>query len=191
MATLFSTIIAAALVNNLALVQLLGVSTFFSASRQVSAAAELALLSFLVLFPAACINLLLQALVLEPLHLEFLRLFLFVAVSAGITGLLARQLVNVFPLLARRHIRAVLLMCSNSAVIGLSFLQGSSLSSLPMKLVYSFGAAAGFSMSLLLFAALRQRIDQGSSPAALRGIPLYLISAGIASMALLGFAGLV
>lgn len=191
MATLFSTIIAAALVNNLALVQLLGVSTFFSASRQFSAAAELALLSFLVLFPAACINLLLQALVLEPLHLEFLRLFLFVAVSAGITGLLARQLVSVFPLLARRHIRAVLLMCSNSAVIGLSFLQGSSLSSLPMKLVYSFGAAAGFSMSLLLFAALRQRIDQGSSPAALRGIPLYLISAGIASMALLGFAGLV
>ncbi len=191
MATLFSTIIAAALVNNLALVQLLGVSTFFSASRQFSAAAELALLSFLVLFPAACINLLLQALVLEPLHLEFLRLFLFVAVSAGITGLLARQLVSVFPLLARRHIRAVLLMCSNSAVIGLSFLQGSSLSSLPMKLVYSFGAAAGFSMSVLLFAALRQRIDQGSSPAALRGIPLYLISAGIASMALLGFAGLV
>ncbi len=191
MATLFSTIIAAALVNNLALVQLLGVSTFFSASRQFSAAAELALLSFLVLFPAACINLLLQALVLEPLNLEFLRLFLFVAVSAGITGLLARQLVSVFPLLARRHIRAVLLMCSNSAVIGLSFLQGSSLSSLPMKLVYSFGAAAGFSMSLLLFAALRQRIDQGSSPAALRGIPLYLISAGIASMALLGFAGLV
>lgn len=191
MATLFSTIIAAALVNNLALVQLLGVSTFFSASRQFSAAAELALLSFLVLFPAACINLLLQALVLEPLNLEFLRLFLFVAVSAGITGLLARQLVSVFPLLARRHIRSVLLMCSNSAVIGLSFLQGSSLSSLPMKLVYSFGAAAGFSMSLLLFAALRQRIDQGSSPAALRGIPLYLISAGIASMALLGFAGLV
>lgn len=191
MATLFSTIIAAALVNNLALVQLLGASTFFSASRQFSAAAELALLSFLVLFPAACINLLLQALVLEPLHLEFLRLFLFVAVSAGITGLLARQLVSVFPLLARRHIRAVLLMCSNSAVIGLSFLQGSSLSSLPMKLVYSFGAAAGFSMSVLLFAALRQRIDQGSSPAALRGIPLYLISAGIASMALLGFAGLV
>lgn len=191
MATLFSTIIAAALVNNLALVQLLGVSTFFSASRQFSAAAELALLSFLVLFPAACINLLLQALVLEPLNLEFLRLFLFVAVSAGITGLLARQLVSVFPLLARRHIRAVLLMCSNSAVIGLSFLQGSSLSSLPMKLVYSLGAAAGFSMSLLLFAALRQRIDQGSSPAALRGIPLYLISAGIASMALLGFAGLV
>lgn len=191
MATLFSTIIAAALVNNLTLVQLLGVSTFFSASRQFSAAAELALLSFLVLFPAACINLLLQALVLEPLHLEFLRLFLFVAVSAGITGLLARQLVSVFPLLARRHIRAVLLMCSNSAIIGLSFLQGSSLSSLPMKLVYSFGAAAGFSMSLLLFAALRQRIDQGSSPAALRGIPLYLISAGIASMALLGFAGLV
>ena len=191
MATLFSTIIAAALVNNLALVQLLGVSTFFSASRQFSAAAELALLSFLVLFPAACINLLLQALVLEPLHLEFLRLFLFVAVSAGITGLLARQLVSVFPLLARRHIRAVLLMCSNSAVIGLSFLQGSSLSNLPMKLVYSFGAAAGFSMSVLLFAALRQRIDQGSSPAALRGIPLYLISAGIASMALLGFAGLV
>jgi len=191
LATLFSTIIAAALVNNLALVQLLGVSTFFSASRQFSAAAELALLSILVLFPAACINLLLQALVLEPLNLEFLRLFLFVAVSAGITGLLARQLVSVFPLLARRHIRAVLLMCSNSAVIGLSFLQGSSLSSLPMKLVYSFGAAAGFSMSLLLFAALRQRIDQGSSPAALRGIPLYLISAGIASMALLGFAGLV
>jgi len=191
LATLFSTIIAAALVNNLALVQLLGVSTLFSFSRQFSATVELALLSFLVLFPAACINLLLHALILQPLGLEFLQLFLFVSVSAGITALLGQQLVKLFPLLARRHIRAVLLMCSNSAVIGLSFLQSTSLSSLPIKLVYSFGAAAGFAISLLVFAALRQRIDQGSSPAALRGVPLYLISAGIASMALLGFAGLV
>jgi len=191
LATLFSTIIAAALVNNLALVQLLGVSTFFSFSRQFSAAVELALLSFLVLFPAACINLLLQTLILEPLDLQFLQLFLFVATSAGITAVLGHQLVKVFPLLARRHLRAVLLMCSNSAVIGLSFLQSTSLNSLPVKMLYSFGAAAGFSLSLLLFAALRQRVDQGDSPKAFKGIPLYLISAGIASMALLGFAGLV
>ncbi len=191
MSFIVSTFVAAALVNNLVLVQLLGVSSFFSYSRRYSASIELAILSFIVLFLSAVINLILHVLVLQPLALESLELVLFVAVSGSITTVLSVQLAEKFPLISRRHGRAILLMCSNSAVIGFSLLQNSSMLNLTGKLISAFGAATGFSIILLAFAALRLRIEQSQSPQSMRGIPLYLISAGIASMAFLGFSGLV
>ena len=96
-----------------------------------------------------------------------------------------------FPLTARRHLLAILLLSANSAVIGLSLLNTESLRSTGELLVYCIGAALGFSLTLLAFAALRQRIDTCDAPHAFRYSPLYLISAGIAAMAMLGFAGLV
>lgn len=191
MSFIVSTFIAAALVNNLVLVQLLGVSSFFSYSRRFSASVELAFLSFIVLFFSAAINLILQTLILEPLSLRSLELILFVAVSAGITTILSIQLADKFPLISRRNGRALLLMSSNSAVIGFALMQSSSLLGFGGKVIAALGAAAGFSIALLAFAALRLRIEQSQSPRAMRGIPLYLISAGIASMAFLGFSGLV
>jgi electron transport complex protein RnfA len=186
-----STLIAAALVNNLALVHLVGVSSLFAYSARLKAAGELAVLSFISLSLSGVINLLLYRWLLQPLGLDALSLLSFTAVSATLVSFGLPLLHANFPLTARRQQLATLLLSANSAVIGLSLLNTESLRSTADLLIYCIGAALGFSLCLLAFAALRQRIDSCDAPRAFRRSPLYLISAGIAAMAMLGFAGLI
>jgi electron transport complex protein RnfA len=186
-----STLIAAALVNNLALVHLVGVSSMLAYSARLKAAGELAILSFTSLSLSGVVNLLLYRWLLQPLGLDALSLLSFTAVSATLVSFGLPLLHANFPLTARRQLLATLLLSANSAGIGLSLLNTESLLSTADLLIYCIGAALGFSLCLLAFAALRQRIDSCDAPHAFRHSPLYLISAGIAAMAMLGFAGLV
>jgi electron transport complex protein RnfA len=185
---ILSIIVAAALVNNVVLVNFLGVSSLFLFTNRLQNAIELALLSFLVLFTSAVINLLLFTVVLEPLGLEFLKLLCFVGTSAGLTTWMALRIEEKFP---RRQRLAFYLIGGNSAVVGVSLLNTVSVLSLGESLAYSLGAALGFALLLIGFAALRLRIDTADVPAPFRGAAIHLISAGIFSMCLLGFAGLV
>ncbi len=191
MTSIPSTLIAAALVNNLALVHLVGVSSLLAYSARLKAAGELAVLSFISLSLSGVINLLLYRWLLQPLGLDALSLLSFTAVSATLVSFGLPLLHANFPLTARRLLLATLPLSANSAVIGLSLLNTESLRSTADLLIYCIGAALGFSLCLLAFAALRQRIDSCDAPRAFRHSPLYLISAGIAAMAMLGFAGLI
>ncbi|MFL2837636.1 MAG: Rnf-Nqr domain containing protein [Pseudohongiellaceae bacterium] len=191
MTSIPSTLIAAALVNNLALVHLVGVSSLLAYSARLKAAGELAVLSFISLSLSGVINLLLYRWLLQPFGLDALSLLSFTAVSATLVSFGLPLLHANFPLTARRQLLATLLLSANSAVIGLSLLNTESLRSTADLLIYCIGAALGFSLCLLAFAALRQRIDSCDAPRAFRRSPLYLISAGIAAMAMLGFAGLI
>ena len=191
MSDFLSIVLAAALVNNVALVQLLGVSPLFAYSNRLQSAVELALLSFIVLFSASFINLLLYRFVLGPLRLDVLKLLCFVAISTGITTLLSIWVGRHYPLSIRRHGLAMLLVGGNSAVIGISLLSVVSARSVLQSLAYSLGTALGFALLLIAFAALRLRLDAADVPQPFRGAAIYLISAGIIAMSMLGFAGLV
>ena len=191
MTTYLSIIIAAALVNNVVLVQLLGVSSLFLSNSRLQNTIELATLNFIVLFSAAVINLLLFRFILLPLGLDFLKLLFFVAISSSITKLLLQWLKQRFPLSLRQQKLAFYLTGGNSAVIGVSLLNTVSHLSIPQSIAYSLGAALGFSLLLVAFAALRLRLDSAEVPAPFRGTAIQLISAGIVAMFLLGFAGLV
>lgn len=184
-------IIAAALVNNLVLVQLFGVSSLFAYSSNLRNAIELAWLSGSVLFVSAVLNLLLARWVLLPLQLEFLQLIVYVLVCASLTRVLLRVLASRLPLSLRRQGLEFFLISGNSAIIGLALLNAASIRPLSELMAYSFGAALGFGLVLVLFAALRERLATADVPHALRGAPIHLISAGIIAMCLLGFAGLV
>jgi len=189
--TYLSIIIAAALVNNVVLVQLLGVSSLFLSNSRLQNTIELATLNFIVLFSAAVINLLLFRFILLPLGLDFLKLLFFVAISSSITKLLLQWLKQRFPLSLRQQKLAFYLTGGNSAVIGVSLLNTVSHLSIPQSIAYSLGAALGFSLLLVAFAALRLRLDSAEVPAPFRGTAIQLISAGIVTLCLLGFAGLV
>ncbi len=191
MTTYLSIIIAAALVNNVVLVQLLGVSSLFLSNSRLQNTIELATLNFIVLFSAAVINLLLFRFILLPLGLDFLKLLFFVAISSSITKLLLQWLKQRFPLSLRQQKLAFYLTGGNSAVIGVSLLNTVSHLSIPQSIAYSLGAALGFSLLLVAFAALRLRLDSAEVPAPFRGTAIQLISAGIVTLFLLGFAGLV
>jgi len=188
---IFSIIVAAALVNNIVLVQSLGVSSLFAYSNRLRNAIELALVSFLVIFLASAINLILYRGLLAPLGLEYLALLCFVGVSSILTLLVLHSLEKYFPLSMRRQRLAFYLIAGNSSIIGLSLLNTASARSVVDCLAYSFGAAMGFALVLLAFTALRQRLDGADVPAPFRGAAIQLISAGIAAMCFLGFAGLV
>jgi len=188
---IFSIIVAAALVNNMVLIQSLGVSSLFAYSNRLRNAIELALVSFLVIFLASAINLILYRGLLAPLGLEYLALLCFVGVSSILTLLVLHSLEKYFPLSMRRQKLAFYLVAGNSSIIGLSLLNTASARSVVDCLAYSFGAAMGFALVLLAFTALRQRLDGADVPAPFRGAAIQLISAGIAAMCFLGFAGLV
>ena len=191
MTQIFSIIVAAALVNNMELIQSLGVSTLFAYSNRLRNAIELALVSFLVIFLASAINLILYRGLLAPLGLQYLALLCFVGVSSILTLLVLHSLEKYFPLSMRRQRLAFYLIAGNSSIIGLSLLNTASARSVVDCLAYSFGAAMGFALVLLAFTALRQRLDGADVPAPFRGAAIQLISAGIAAMCFLGFAGLV
>ena len=171
--------------------QLLGVSSLFLSSNKLQNALELALLNFVVLFLAASINLAIFRLILNPLGLEFLRIICFVAVSSTLTILILESLKKKFPLSLRRQRLAFYLTSGNSAILGVSIINADSVLSLTHGVAYNFGAALGFALMIISFAALRLRLDTADIPTPFRGAAIQLISAGIVSMCLLGFAGLV
>lgn len=191
MTTYFSIIVAAALVNNVVLVQLLGVSSLFLAHSRLQNALELAALNFVVLFVAAVLNLLLFRFVLAPLSLDFLKLLFFVATSSAITHLLLTRLKKYFPLSMRQQRLAFYLTGGNSAVIGVSLINSTGTLGTLQSIAYSLGIAIGFALLLVAFAAMRLRLDNADVPAPFRGTSIQLVSAGIVAMFLLGFAGLV
>ncbi len=188
---LITTVLAAALVNNLLFIQLLGVSSLFFYTHRLKNTIEFCGLASTLLFIASIVNLLLYRWVLTPLNAEFLSLLLFVSVSASIGLGISTTIRKLYPLLAFRQDLTISLFSVSSTVIGAALINTTSLLSTPELIAYCFGSAAGFGATMSAFAALRQRIDHAEVPPVMRGTPLDLISAGIIAMAFLGFAGLV
>ena len=179
------------MVNNLAFVQLVGVSPLFAFSQKFHAATEFSLLSFVVVCFSSIVNLLLFRWLLQPLGLEFMSLLVFVTVSSTAAATLTQLLHDRFPITVRRQGFSVLLLGSSSAVVGNSLIIATDLAPITTMLWYCLGAALGFALSLLAFAAIRHRTDTSDCPEPMRGAAIDLISAGLAAMCFLGFAGLV
>lgn len=195
MATFFAIMASTALSNNLLLVHCLGLSSLFAYSNSFRTGVALALTSFAVLFSSAVLNALLFYYLLLPLNLVALRIVVFVLVSAVLTFLCMRLLARFFPVTAQRQTLTILTLSGNGAAIGLAVLismRAIGQSEIPVLdiVATALGGALGVSVLILLFAALRQRLDAAQLPLAFQGAPAYLISAGIVAMALLGFSGI-
>lgn len=190
MTNYLSIIVAAALVNNLILIQLFGVSSLFYSTKRLPQAVEFALFNFAVLFLSLLINLLIFRFFLVPFHLESFRLLVFVATSALLTTVFLQLITKNFPLSTRQQSLLLFLSGGNSAVLGATLLSSTSVLTLSEHIAYSFGAALGYSLMIIGFAALRIRLEFADVPAPFRGSAIQLISAGLVAMSLLGFAGL-
>lgn len=186
----FSVFLAAALINNLILTQLLGVSSLFAFSNSAAQAKELATISFVVISIAGIVNGLLDKYLLTSLELGFLRLTVFTAVSSGLAMLVAVQIRRALPLSWRQNQTGVLLAGINSAVIGLALVNSKSQSLANAELILiCLGSATGFSVLLLAFAAMRERLNEQAIPQAFRGAAIQLITAGLVAMALMSLGG--
>ena len=186
-----SIILAAALVNNLLLIEFLGVSTALHASKAMKQAIEIALFTVLLLISSCICNLLIFHYLLDRFALQYLQLISFVSVNAIFALLLAQQLAKYFPLSIGRHKLLIFVIGANSAVIGLSIQLSENNLSLLDNMIYTVGSAIGFALILINLAAIRLRLDQSNIPRVFKGAAITLISCGLFTLSLLGFAGLV
>lgn len=185
-----SVFFVAALVNNLILTQLLGVSGLFAFSNSPSQAKELATISFIVISVGGILNGLLDKYLVTGLGLPFLRLTIFTATSSGLAVLIAYQMKRTLPLSWHRDQTGLLLAGINSAVLGLTLISSNSQSLGIFELtVICLGSATGFSVLILAFSAMRERLNEQAIPEAFRGAAIQLITAGLVAMALLSFGG--
>ncbi len=183
-------LIGALLVNNFVLAQFLGLCPFMGVTRGYDIALSMGLATTFVLTLAATICYLLFRGVLVPLHLEWLNIILFIIVIASVVQLTEIYLRATSPLLHQILGVYLPLITTNCAVLGVALLAVGGELSLLETIVFSMGAAAGFTLVMVLFGAIRERLEGADVPAAFRGAPIALITAGIMSLGFLGFGGL-
>jgi electron transport complex protein RnfA len=189
MSELLLIVVGAALVNNFVLVQFLGLCPFMGASRRVEGAVGLGLATGLVLTTASGLSYLVERFLLVPFGLEYLKLIAFILIigaAVQLTELLVRRF---SPLLHRVLGLYIPLIASNCAVLGVALLNSSASRSLLAALFYGAGAALGFAIVLSLLAGLRERLELADVPAPFRGNAIAFVTAGILSLAFLGFNG--
>ncbi|OBY92896.1 electron transport complex subunit RsxA [Pseudomonas sp. AU11447] len=184
-------LVSAILVNNFVLVQFLGICPFMGVSRKIEAAFALALATTFVLTLASAFSYILQRYVLQPLNLEFLRTIGFILVIALVVQFTELLVKKTSPLLARGLGIFLPLITTNCIVLGVALLNARKPEfGFLQSIVQGFGAGLGFTLVLVLFAALRERIAIADVPKPFKGAAIGMITAGLMSLAFMGFSGL-
>ena len=189
----FALILAGAiLVNNFVLVQFLGLCPFMGVSKKLESAIGLALATTFVLTLASMCCYLVQQYLLKPLDLEFLRTIAFIVVIAVVVQFTEMVVHRTSPLLYRVLGIFLPLITTNCIVLGVALLNANKTElTFFTATTTGFAAGLGFSLVLVLFAALRERIAIADVPAPFKGAPIALITAGLMSLAFMGFSGLI
>jgi electron transport complex protein RnfA len=184
-------LVSTVLVNNFVLVKFLGLCPFMGVSRKLETATGMALATTFVLTLSSVSSYLANQYLLAPLHLEYLRTITFILVIAVVVQFTEMVIRKSSPLLYQVLGIYLPLITTNCAVLGVALLNVQEQHSFLQSAIYGFGAAIGFSLVLILFAAMRERIAAADVPLPFRGPAIGLITAGLMSMAFMGFSGLV
>jgi electron transport complex protein RnfA len=190
MSELFVILIGTVFVNNFVLARFLGLCPFLGVSRSLEAAAGMSLATAFVLTLSSAIAYLLHRYVLVPLDLEYLRTIAFILVIAASVQFTEIMVRRMSPLLHQVLGIYIPLIATNCAVLGVALLNVQQSKGFVQSLFFGFGAAAGFALVLVLFAAIRERLEVADIPAPFRGTAIALMTAGIMSLAFMGFAGM-
>ena len=183
-------LLSALFVNNFVLAQFLGLCPFMGITRGFDTALATGLATTFVLTLAAVVSYLLYHAVLLPLDLAYLRIILFITVIAGLVQAIRHYLHAAIPVLHANLGVYLPLITSNCAVLGVTLLAVDENLNLLQTTVFAIGAASGFVLVMVLFGAMRERLEHQDLAPALRGIPIALITAGIMSLAFMGFVGM-
>lgn len=184
-------LVSTVLVNNFVLVKFLGLCPFMGVSKKLESAVGMGLATTFVLTLSSICSYLVNAYILSPLGLEYLRTIMFILVIAAVVQFTEMVVRKTSPLLYQVLGIFLPLITTNCAVLGVALLNVQAQHSLIGSAVYGFGAAVGFSLVLTLFAAMRERITAGDVPEPFKGAAIALITAGLMSLAFMGFSGLV
>lgn len=190
MSDYFFLVIAAVFVNNVVLVRILGLCPFMGVSGKLETATGMGLATSFVLTLAAGASHLIDHYLLQPWQLEYLRTLAFIIVIAAIVQFVEQVLEKTSPLLHRVLGVYLPLITTNCAVLGVPLISTNANHNFVQALLFGFASALGFTLVLVLFAALRERTETADVPAPFRGTAIALVSTGFLSLAFMGLAGL-
>lgn len=187
----FVILLSTALVNNFVLAQFLGVYPFMGVSNKLETAIGMGATTTFVLTLTSSGSYLVHTWILAPLGLHFLRTLAFILVIVAVVQFTWMLVGKTSPRVPRVPGTFLPLIITNCAVLGVALQNTNEAHSLSQSALYGFGAALGFSLVLVLFAALRERLAAADVPAPFKGAAVGMITAGLMSLAFMGFAGLV
>jgi len=184
-------LISTVLVNNFVLVRILGLCPFMGVSRKYETAIGMGLATTFVLTLSSVLSYLINDWLLIPLDLEYLRTIAFILAIAAVVGFTELVMHKSSPVLYQVLGIFLPLITTNCAVLGVALLNTQSQHGFLQSAFYGFGAALGFSLVLVLFSSIRERLSVADVPQVFQGTAIALLTAGLMSMAFMGFSGLV
>lgn len=187
----FVIVISAILVNNIILAQFLGICPFLGVSSKVSTSLGMGGAVTFVITISSMVAYMIQYYILVPLGIEYMQTIVFILVIAALVQMVEIMLKKVSPSLYQALGVFLPLITTNCAVLGVAILLVQKEFNLAQSVVFAFSTAIGFTLAIVLFAGLREKLELSDTPKALKGVPIALIVAGILAMAFMGFSGLV
>lgn len=184
-------VIGAILVNNIVLMQFLGICPFLGVSKRISTGIGMTGAVAFVMILATIVTYLIQHYILDKLGLGYLQTIAFILVIASLVQMVEIILKKVSPSMYQALGIFLPLITTNCAILGVAILTIQKEFNLLESVVFSVSHAIGFGLALILFAGIREHLDLQDVPKGLKGTPIALIAAGILAMAFMGFSGLV
>ncbi len=191
MIELFVILVSAVFVNNFVLARFLGICPFLGVSKKVETALGMGMAVIFVMSVASVVTWFIQYFILIPFGIEYLQTIAFILVIASLVQLVEMVIQKTSPVLYQSLGIFLPLITTNCAVLGVAVLNIQKDYNFLQAVVFSLGAGLGFTLAMVLFAGLRERIDLCPVPKSFRGTAIALVTAGLLSLAFMGFAGLV
>jgi len=187
---MFLTIIGIVLVNNVVLVKFLGLCPFMGVSKKLDGAVGMGMATTFVMTLSSAATWALEHWLLLPFGLIYLRILTYILVIAAVVQFVEMVIKKTSPDLYRVLGIYLPLITTNCAVLGIPLLNAQANSGLTMSVVYGFGSALGFTMVMVIFAGLRERLALVRVPSAFAGAPIAYVTASLLALAFMGFTGL-
>ena len=190
MSDYFFLLIATALVNNVVMVKFLGLCPFLGVSKRIDSALGMGVATTFVIVLAASVCWNIEHWLLAPLGLGYLRIITFIMVIAAVVQFTEMVIHKMAPSLYQTLGIYLPLIATNCAVLGLSLINVQENHSFVTTVVYDFGSSLGFTLSMVMFAGMRERLALARIPNVFTGAPIAFILASLMSLAFMGFSGL-
>lgn len=188
---LLSILISAMIINNVFLVHFLGISSYFEKSHKIESVIHISIVVVFISVLASIIIYPLHTFVLEPLGLSYIQILVFIGVIA-FAALLFNLIIKRLGDHTYQSLKKLLpLIISNSAVLGIAFINIEASKSYLEAIVFALGASLGYGLIIITFTTIRLRLESYQVPKAFKGLPIALITAGLMSLAFLGLVGIV
>ncbi|MEK6545339.1 MAG: RnfABCDGE type electron transport complex subunit A [Nitrospinota bacterium] len=188
--TWYMIVLSALLVNNIVLIRFLALCSFFGVSNRIEVSLSMGMAVVFVMAMASAASWIIWYFFLLPLNIEFLRTASFILVIATLVQLVEMYIKKTAPSLYNALGIYLPLITTNCAILGVAILLIDYKLGFLNSIIYSISVAGGYTLSIILFAGIRERIEMAPIPDILKGAPIIFITAGIMSLAFLGFAHL-